>query len=196
MTSIVTEVTDFCSSQFFWALRSSRKSPKDYQGSRIFLGDCFGSRDFLGDCSVGLCRGVRTSYTFSPVPIPNAESTIRFTPGSKELAARSRQALPFLLLPLHLPFGCMCWLFGFPSRRWFTSIEVRWLLILVLARWTHFRCKVSYRYVGLKGHALVSSMAFRRLKKSSFFLSTSYYKNEYFFPKTLQTLPRNTYKAP
>ena len=59
-----------------------------------------------------------------------------------------------------------------------------------------FRCKVSYRYVGLKGHALVSSMAFCRLKKSSFFLSTSYYKNEYFFPKTLQTLPRNTYKAP
>ena len=164
MTSIVTEVTDFCSSQFFWALRSSRKSLKDYQCSRIFLGDCrrqvaaiycatarfqvadrkrsfhfcnldsrsviarrlpactsrkilgdcFGSRDFLGDCSVGLCRGIRTSYTFSPVPIPNAESTIRFTPGSKELAARSRQALPFLLLPLHLPWAACAGSLAFP----------------------------------------------------------------------------------
>ena len=113
MTGIVTEVTDFCSSQFFWALRSSRKSPKDYQGSRIFLGDCFGSRDFLGDCSVGLSRGAALR-TINALTIPNAESTIRFTPGSKELAARSRQALPFLLLPLHLPWAACAGSLAFP----------------------------------------------------------------------------------
>ncbi len=40
LTQKVSEVTHFCSSHFFWAFRCSRKSPKDYQGSRIFLGDC------------------------------------------------------------------------------------------------------------------------------------------------------------
>ena len=62
---------------------------------------------------------LRTKYA---LPIPNAESTIRFTPGSKELAARKRQALPFLFLPLHLPLAACAGSRAFPPLLWIAPI--------------------------------------------------------------------------